>query len=99
MPMFSGSGYMISLDYCKDCPTCGFVRNRRWWPETGSGYDIMHIPACILDSNEFLTAVLMFLASGNKTRLQRKLFDVWSCLEQKMALSNFRLTNDISLVV
>ena len=28
MPMFSGSDKR--LDYCEDCPKCGFVRNQRW---------------------------------------------------------------------
>ena len=93
-PIFLGSGYMIRL-FCGDCTTCGFVRNQRWWPVTGIGLDIMHSSDRILDSNEFSTTVLMFSGSGNKTKLPRKPFDMWSCKESKMALSNFRLTNDI----
>ena len=55
-------------DYWEDFTTCGFVRNRRWWPVTRSGYDVMHISACILDSNETSTAVFMLSVSGYKTR-------------------------------
>ena len=55
----------------------------------------MHISACILDSNEFSAAVLMFPESGYKTRLLQKQLDVWISKEAELALSNFQLTNDI----
>ena len=54
-----------------------------------------YIAARTQDAREFLMAILMFSGSGNKTRLLQKPFNVYSCEESQMALSNFRLTNDI----
>ena len=47
--------------------TCGFVRNRRWWPVTGSRHEITHISACLQVSNVIPTAIPVFSGSGNKT--------------------------------
>ena len=82
-------------DYWEDSPTSGCVGNRRWRPLTGSGYDIMHILACMFDSNEFSTVVLMLSGSGYKTRLLRKPLDVWKCKESKKPLNNCWLINKI----
>ena len=83
------------LDYKKDCPTCELVRNQRWRPVTGSRYVIKHISACIHNSNNIPTAMPMFSGSGNKTRLLRRLLDVWICEGSHMAHINFRLTEAI----
>ena len=77
-------GRATRLDYGIDCPTLGLVVNRRWRPIAGSRNGI----ACVHDSIEILTTILMFLELGNTTRLHRRLPDVWISWESKMAASN-----------
>ena len=88
-------GRTTRLDYCGDCPTCGFVRNQRWRPLTGSRNDITHISACMHYHNESPTTISMFSGSGNKTRLLRRLPDALICKESKMAHIDCQLTNAI----
>ena len=68
------------LDYCGDCPTCGFVRIPRWRPITGSRYDITLISAGIHNCNAIPTATPMFLGSGDTTIDYRgDCLIVWIC--------------------
>jgi len=72
--MFSMSSNTTGLIY--KLPFVGWVRNKKWRPETGSGYGITYIWVCIHDSNEITTAIPMFLASSIITELIRILFRV-----------------------
>jgi len=47
------------------------VRNQRWRPGTGNGYEITHISACIHDSIDISTDTYICLESSNMTTLDR----------------------------
>ena len=80
-PCFRGRA--TRFDYCGDGPTCWFVKNWRWWPVTGSIYDIsvsklVYTIATILQR----LYIPMFFGSGYKTRLwwllDRRRVDLWT---------------------
>jgi len=45
------------IDWSKHCRLSGWVRNQRWRPLTGSGYEITYISACVRVSNEIPTTI------------------------------------------
>ena len=82
-------GRATRLDYSRDCPICGFVRNQRWRPVTGSRYQITLISARIQNGNDIQTALFTVSESSNTSGLVRMLSDVNVSLESKMAAINW----------
>jgi len=66
----------------------GYVVNQRWWPFTGSRWEITYNSARIHDSNEIATATPIFPGLDNRFRLLGILSYVWVCRKSNTAAIN-----------
>jgi len=61
---------VTQTDWSKHCRLARWVRNQRWRPVNGSGYEITYISACMRDSNNIAFPVprryLLFLTHPDK---------------------------------